>query len=116
MLIVIGGTDKYLSENMGRLVHDTGLFAIRTSKLERIIKELKSPERCVILDMSWEELQGPGVLRQLVNIARISGNRVVCICPNQEEDLKKLSKASRADKVFIRYDLETTFKDYLKEI
>jgi hypothetical protein len=49
-----------------------------------------------------------------VNIGRITDNKVICICPNTEEDLKKLAKASRASEVFIRYDLETRFFDYLK--
>ena len=63
--------------------------------------------------MEWEELSKGGVLRQLVNIARISANTVVCICPNQDEKLKKIAKSARASEIFIRYDMEFGFKDFL---
>lgn len=116
MLVVIGTTDKYLGQNLARLCDEAKLKSIRTGKVDRITKELKIPERVAIIDMAWEDVQGSGVLRQLVNIGRITDNKVICICPNTEEDLKKLAKASRASEVFIRYDLETRFLDFLKLI
>lgn len=116
MLAVIGTTDRYFGANLSRIVAEAGLRSIRTSKTERIIKELKLPGRVAIIDMSWEEVQQIGVLRQLVNIGRITDNKVLCVCPNQEEELKKIARNSRASEVFIRYDLETTFKEYLKTL
>ncbi|MBX7143909.1 MAG: hypothetical protein K1X79_05610 [Oligoflexia bacterium] len=114
MLVVIGTTDRYLGLNLTRLCNDAKLRSIRTAKVDRIIKELKIPERVVIIDMAWEEIQVPGVLKQLVNIGRITDNKILCVCPNTEEDLKKMARAARATEVFIRYDLETRFLDYLK--
>ena len=116
MNIVIGSEDKYLSANLRRIVQDQKIFAISTNRVERILKEMKMRDRAAVLDVSWKALQEPGVLKQIVNIARISGNFVICVCPNQEEDLKKLAKASRAHSVFIRYDLETTFKERIGEL
>lgn len=116
MQILIGSDDRYLSENLGRVVEQTGRRAIRTNTVERLIQELKKPERLAIIDVNWEAMQEAGVLKRLVNISRISGNRVVCMCPNTDEDLKKLATRSRADQVFIRYDIETTFKDYLRTV
>lgn len=114
MLIVIGTTDRYLGVNLTRLCAEAKLRSIRTGKVDRILKELKTPERVAIIDMAWEDVQVSGVLRQMVNIGRITDNKVLCICPNTEEDLKKIARASRAAEVFIRYDLETRFLDYLK--
>lgn len=114
MLVVIGTSDRYLGMNLTRLCNEAKLRSIRTAKVDRIIKELKIPERVVIIDMAWEEIQVPGVLKQLVNIGRITDNKILCVCPNTEEDLKKLARASRASEVFIRFDLETRFLDYLK--
>lgn len=116
MLAVIGTHDRFFGTNLTRIVTEAGIRSIRTSKVDRIIKELKKPGCVAIVDLAWEDLQAQGVLRQLVNIGRITDNKVLCICPNQEEDLKKLARASRAAEVFIRYDLETSFKDYLKEL
>src|SRR5690606_21878916 len=116
MLAVIGTTDRYFGSNLSRIVGEAGLRNIRSSKVERLIKELKLPGRIAIIDMNWEAVQTVGVLRQLVNIGRITDNKVLCICPNQEEDLKKMARESRAAQVFIRYDLETSFKDYLKNL
>ena len=116
MLIVIGTSDRYLGLNLARLCEEAKLRSIRTSKVDRITKELKVPEHVAIIDMAWEEVQELGVLRQLVNIARITGNKVLCVCPNTEEDLKKLARAARPHEVFIRYDLETTFLEYLKTL
>ncbi|MBN8548271.1 MAG: hypothetical protein J0M12_03025 [Deltaproteobacteria bacterium] len=116
MLAVIGTSDKYFGTNLTRIVSEAGMRSIRTSKVDRIIKELKLPGHVAIIDMNWEDVQVPGVLRQLVNIGRITDNKVLCVCPNQEEDLKKLSREARASEVFLRYDLETTFKEYLKNL
>jgi hypothetical protein len=115
-LVVIGTEDRYLGLNLSRLCNEAKLRSIRTSKADRIFKELKSLERVVIIDMAWEDVQKNGVLKQMVNIGRITDNKVICICPNTEEDLKKIARASRAAEVFIRYDLETTFLDYLKSL
>lgn len=116
MLAVIGTTDRYFGANLARIVGEAGIRSIRTSKTERVIKELKLPGRIALIDMNWEAIQEVGVLRQLVNIGRITENQVICICPNQEEDLKKIARNARASEVFIRYDLETTFKEYLKAL
>lgn len=114
MLLVVGSEDRFLSENLGRIIEGVKLRCIRTNKIERIIKELKQPERIAVIDLNWETIQEVGVLKRLVNVGNISGNKVVCICPNQEDDLKKLAKRSRVADTFIRYDLELRFKDYLK--
>lgn len=116
MLVIIGSQDKHLSTNISRIVGEVGLRSIRTGQVDRIIQEFKSPERVAIVDMNWEEIQESGVLRQVVNIGRITGNQVIAVCPNQEEDLKKLAKASRVEESFLRYDLETTFKAYLENL
>ena len=115
--IIIAGTDKHLCSNISRIVGEEKVGkAIRTSAVERIIDDLKAPGRLVIVDMAWKELKQPGLLKQFINIGRISGNRVVCICPNQDEDLKKYAKAALPDDIFIRYDLETRFREYLREL
>ena len=116
MLIVIGSADRYVGPNLARIITECGLRSIRTNKVERILEEMKQPNRTAIIDLNWEDIQQGGLLRRIVNIGRISGNICCCICPNQEEDLKKLAKTSRAQKVFLRYDLETTFRDFLKEL
>jgi hypothetical protein len=116
MLIVIGSADRYVGPNLARIVTECGLRSIRTNKVERIVEEMKQPNRTVIIDLNWKDIQQSGLLRQIVNIGRISGNICCCICPNQEEDLKKLAKTSRAQKVFLRYDLETTFRGFLEEL
>ncbi len=116
MLVVIGTQDRYFGTNLTRIVTEAGLRSIRTAKVERLIKELKLPGCIAVVDMAWEDLQAAGVLKQLVNIGRITDNKVICICPNQEEDLKKLAKSARASELFIRYDLETSFKEYLKNL
>ncbi len=114
MKVIIASADRYLTDNLRRLVQAEKLFPISTNKADRILAEMKSIDRVAVIDMAWEPIQERGVLRRIVNIARISGNQVVCICPNQEEDLKKLARAARPDEVFIRYDLETRFKEYLQ--
>lgn len=113
MIAVIGCVNSFLSSKLAEYAREASMRTLRTGKIERIIKELKQPGRIAILDMEWEDLQQRGALKQLVNIARISGNEVVCLCPNQEEDLKKLAKACRANEVFLRYDLATSFRTYL---
>jgi hypothetical protein len=116
MLAVIGTADRFFGTNLSRIVSEAGIRSIRSSKVDRIIKELKQPGCLAIIDMNWEDVQAAGVLKQLVNIGRITDNKVICICPNQEEDLKKLARNSRAAEVFIRFDLETLFKEYLKNL
>ena len=115
MLIVLGSKDHFLSSHIGELLEELKLRKIRTVKIDRITKELKQPERLAILDVALKELQKPGVLKQLVNISRITGSRVVCICPNDDEKLKRLARSANPDECFIRYDLELGFREYLEE-
>ena len=115
MLVVIGSENRYLGANLDRLVMKVGLRRIRTNKIERILKELKRPERLAVIDMEWSAVQEPGELRRMVNVGRIVANVVVCICPNQDEDLKKLGRSVLPAEVFIRYELELGFTDFLKE-
>ncbi len=114
MKVIIGSTDRFLTENLRRLAQAEKLFPISTNKLDRMFAEMKVINRVAIIDMAWEDIQERGILRQIVNIARISGNKVICVCPNQEEALKKMARLARPDEIFLRYDLETTFKDFLK--
>lgn len=115
MQIIVGGTDRYLSTTLAEILGTFNARCIRTNKVERIINELKQPDRLVILDMNWEDLQERGVLKQLINIGNISGNKVLVVCPNQEEDLKKIARNARPAEVFIRFDLYADFKEYLGE-
>ena len=114
-LCIVSSSDRYLGANLSRIVAEEGIRSIRSAEIERLTRELKKPGRLAVIDVAWEPVQEPGVLRKLVNISRITGNRVVCICPNQEEELKKLAANARPDEVFIRYDLETGFRQYLKD-
>lgn len=114
MLVLLGSVDKFLGLSIGDIVAKADHKLIRTSKVDRILDELKRKDRCAIIDMAWEEAQRPGVLKQFVNLSRIAGNKVICLCPNQDEDLKKMAAMSRPDQVFIRYDLLTSFTDYLQ--
>lgn len=114
MKVIIGSTDRYLTDNLRRLVQAESLFPISTDSTDRILAEMKSINRLAIIDMAWERVQERGALRRIVNIARINGNKVICICPNQDQALKKLARAVRPDQVFLRYDLETTFREFLK--
>lgn len=116
MIVILMSKDVFLSEKLGKMARDAGHVVLRSSKVERVIKELKQPDRAVLVDITLAAVQERGVLRQLVNIGRISGNYIVCICPNQDEKLKKLAKNSRVHEVFLRYDLETLVKDFLIEI
>lgn len=114
MLVVIGCQDHFLSNSLSRIADENGLRKVRTVKLDRVIRELKQPDRLLVVDMAWDEIQKTGLLRQFINIGRISGNKVVCICPNEDEALKKMARAARPDEVFLRYDLETSFREFMR--
>ena len=116
MLVVIGSTDPHLGAKLAQVAEKAGLRKIRTGKLERMSRELKQPGRLAIIDIKWKEIHKGGVLRQLVNMGRISGNKLICMCPNDDEKLKKLAASARPDQVFIRYDFQTTFTDYLDAV
>lgn len=116
MQIIVGSNDRYLSTTFAEIIGGLDSNCIRTNKLERITKELKQPGRLIILDLNWKDLHEPGLLRQLVNIGKITGNKVICVCPNQEDKLKKLAKSARPERVFLRYDLYTEFKEYLSDL
>lgn len=116
MMVVIGSTDRFLGDKLAQLGRAAGLRPIRSASLERITGELKKPDCVVVLDMGWVALQAPGVLRQLVNLGKITGGRVVCICPNTAEPIKKLVKESGCSAWFLRYDLGTEVKAYLQDL
>ncbi len=113
-LVIVASVDFLLSKKLGEMITELKFQVIRTNNMERIRKELKKPNRCLIADVNWEELQERGVLKQLINLAAITESKVLCICPNQDEDLKKLAERVRPTEVFIRYDLEGRFKDYME--
>lgn len=115
-LVVIGSHDLIFSNKIAEIVAANGYKIIRTNKIERVSKELKLPERLAIIDLNWEDVQAQGVLRQLVNIGKITANKVICMCPDREEQLKSLAKNSGPYKTFIRYDLFTAFKDEIAEL
>ena len=112
-LLVIGSVDATFSSRLGKLVNDAGLKCIRTNKVDRIIKEMKKPGRVAIIDMSWEDIQNFSVLRQIINIGAICDNKVICISPNREEELKTLARRARPYKTFLRFDLEGEFREQL---
>ena len=112
-LLVIGSVDSTFSSRLGKIVNDSGLKCIRTNKVDRIIKEMKKPGRVAIIDMSWEDIQNFSVLRQIINVGNICENKVICISPNREEELKELARRARPYKTFLRFDLEGPFKDEL---
>ncbi len=114
ILAVVVSDDRYLGANLSSVVISEGYRQIRTADKERIIKEAKRTERLFILDIACPLFEEPGVLRQVVNIARISGNTIAAICPNTDEKLKKLARDVRVDQVFIRYDIELSFREFLK--
>ncbi len=116
MLTIIASEDRYLGDKLSLLARECGNRPIRSADIARITTELKKPGSLVVLDVAWEAVQEPGVLRQLVNVGRITGSRIVCICPNTDEKLKKLASASGCDECFLRYDLETRVRDYLREV
>ncbi|MBX7137762.1 MAG: hypothetical protein K1X83_07230 [Oligoflexia bacterium] len=115
MLVIIGSGDHFLGNHISGVLDRLELRKIRTIKLDRIIRELKQPDRLVIIDLSWKEVQKPGVLRQMVNIGRISGNQVICVTPNDDDKLKKIAQNARPEEVFLRYDLETGVKEFLEK-
>jgi hypothetical protein len=114
--VIIAGVDRYLQNHISELVDEAGLRSVRTGKVDRVISELKQKGRCVIVDMAWEEVQAPGVLKRFVNLSRIQKNKVIVVCPNQDEDLKKFANEAGPDRVFIRYDLLLDFRIYMKDI
>ncbi|MCB0339035.1 MAG: hypothetical protein KDD53_05505 [Bdellovibrionales bacterium] len=113
-LVIVGSTDFFLSTNLGRIITAAGLRCVRTNQMERIELELKKPGRVFVGDLKWEELQERGVLKKLVNVGAICGNKVFAICPNDDEELKVLAKKSRVKETFIRYDIENRFKVYME--
>lgn len=115
MSTIIASDDRYLGEKLAQLARDAGNRPIRSADIARITLELKKPGTLVVLDMDWEPVQAAGVLRQLVNVGKITGNRVICICPNTDEKLKALAKSSGCYDWFIRYDLETSVREFLRE-
>lgn len=112
---VIAGVDKFLSQKLASYAEKVGFRPIRSNKIERILKELKQPKRLCIIDMDWEEVQSLSVLKQIVNVARITDNFVIAVAPNRDEDLKKLAKVARVEKCFIRFELETAVREFLGE-
>jgi len=116
MLVVISTADHFLGVHLSRLVRETGLIGVRTRKFERLLRELKQPGKLAIIDVKWKEVQGPGELRRLVNLARICDNQVVCICPNRDQELKNLARQARPSQVYLRYDLQTFFRNYLEHV
>lgn len=116
MITIIGSNDNFLGERLAQLAREGGLRPIRSANIERITTELKKPATLVIVDTAWEAIQQPGVLRQLVNVGNITGSKVVCICPNTDEKLKKLASSSRCAAWFLRYDLETRVKEYFRDL
>lgn len=114
MVIIIGSTNSFLTNRLSNLAAAGSSRVLRSSKVDRIIQELKSRGRVAVVDAEWEDLQAPGVLKRIVNVARISGNKVVVVCPNQDEDLKKLAAQSRAHKIMLRFELQPKLKEYLE--
>lgn len=116
MNIIVASEDRYLGETIVRIAREESFRPMRSANVEFLTKGLKKPDTCAIIDVAWEAVQEPGVLAQLVNVGRIVGNVVVCICPNQDEKLKTLAKRSGASGVFIRYDLEASFREYVRDL
>lgn len=114
MIAVLCSADSFLQQKVSQICSKAGIRVLRTAKLERAIHELKQPNRLAIIDVTLDDVQERGVLRRLVNLARITDNTVVCMCPNQEEDLKKLARNARPTEVFLRYDLQTSFKAFIE--
>jgi hypothetical protein len=116
MIAVLCSSDAFLQEKISGICSAAGIRVLRTAKTERIIKELKQLGRVLIADVNEELIQERGALRQMVNVGRITDNPVVCICPNQDEDLKKLAKSARPAEVFLRYDIHAAFKEYIEAL
>jgi len=113
MVTIIASNDNFLGEKLAQLARAGGSRPLRSASIERITLELKKRESFVIIDMAWEDIQVPGLLRKLVNVGRITGSQVMCISPNTDEKLKKLARSSGCDQCFIRYDLETGVRESL---
>lgn len=116
LLFVIGSADYTLSSKIANVITKLKRRCIRTNKVERIANELKQPNRIVIIDINWKAAQEPGQLRRLINLGRICDNKLICMCPNQDEKLKDLAKKSRPYKSFLRYDLEIAFKEEIEKL
>ncbi len=113
MIAVLCSADGFLQDKIAQACSRAGFRVLRTAKLDRLVYELKQPNRIAIVDVALEAIQERGALRTLVNLARITDNAVLCICPNQDEDLKKLARQARPTEVFLRYDLHTRFVEHL---
>ena len=117
MKVIVACKNQFLGRAITSVLTEVGLKqVIRTGKLDRLETELKSPGKVAIIDMEWKEIQNLSVLKKVINIAAICGNPVACVCPNTEEDLKKLARAARATEVFIRYEVDNRFRDWLAEL
>lgn len=114
MIAVLCSQDSFLSDKLAHICAGNGIRVVRTAKLDRLVYELKQPGRIALIDVAMEVIQEPGALRTLVNVARITDNEVLCICPNQDEALKKLARQARPTAVFLRYDLHTALTEHLK--
>ncbi len=114
--VIVAGEDRFLREKLANVCSEVGLKVVKTADLDRLMQEAKKPGRVIIIDVNWPEVQKNGALRQLVNISRITDNSVICMCPNQEEDLKMLARFSRAQRVFIRYEIATAFKEFVQQL
>ena len=116
MRLIIGTNDRYLSENVYQIVSGFGFRAIRTAKADRIIDEMKRLERFCILDMKWEAIQDRETIKKIINLGRMCRNKTVIICPNRDEKLKKFAKQMGPAEVFLRYDLQLAFKEYIRTL
>jgi len=116
LIAVLCSTDRFLQDKVLAICAKAGMRVLQTNKSDRIIKELKQPSRVAIIDMVEKSAQERGALRQMVNVGKISGNQVICICPNQEEELKKMAAAARPEEVFLRYDLQTSFTECIEAL
>ena len=117
MKIIVACKNQFLGRNISSVLSEIGIKrVVRTGKLDRLETELKSPGKVAIIDMEWKEVQNLSVLKKVINIAAICGNPVACICPNTEEDLKKLAREARPTEVFIRYEVDNAFRDWLAEL
>ena len=117
MRVIVACKNPFLGRMISSVLNQAGFNrVIRTGKLERLESELKSPNRLAIVDMEWQEAQSLHALKKLVNIGNISGNKLACICPDRDEELKKIARASRAAEVFIRYEVQRRFVEWLNAV